>query len=203
MLSFHHQQSPNPTAPDPSSAFSQSLLRSPLKSFPSLISHFSSHVSGLHPSSGAYVWLVTDQGGNLGVLGTYAGGTPLVYQRKQVAGEKTVLGEVIPEAVEGGEGTTEAKAGDWRTIPPSQASQRKARTGQTSTLLDNMSTIGGVGAQGDRVGKAIHPLLCLSVHPHCYLEDYGVWGREEYVRQWWGAVDWKKVEDSFAGFTRN
>ncbi|ORY38925.1 hypothetical protein BCR35DRAFT_311509 [Leucosporidium creatinivorum] len=196
--------SPTPTAPTPSSSFSQSLLRSPLKSFPSLISHFSSHVSGLHPSSGAYIWLVTDQGGNLGVLGTYAGGTPLVHQRRQVAGESTVLGEVIPEVV-ASEGI-EASEGEWQTLPPSQASQRKAsggRSGSTSHLLDNMSPLAGVGAQGDRVGKAIHPLLCLSVHPHCYLEDYGVWGREEYVRQWWANVDWKKVEESFAGFTKN
>lgn len=54
----------------------------------------------------------------------------------------------------------------------------------------------------DQLGRQpLHPLLCLSVHEHCYLQDYGVWGREEYVRNWWTKVDWSKVEQSYAGFT--
>lgn len=139
------------------------------------------------------------------MLGTYAGGTPLVHERHQVAGESIVLGEVIPEVGEeqAGEGGAAVETKEWKTIPPSQAAVRKAqRSGATSTLLDTMSPLTGMVGMGDQVGKSILPLLCLSVHPHCYLEDYGVWGREEYVKQWWGAVDWKKVEESFAGFVK-
>lgn len=51
-------------------------------------------------------------------------------------------------------------------------------------------------------GRGLRPLLCLSVHPHCYINDYGVWGREEYVRRWWQHVDWRAVEDSYAEIVR-
>lgn len=188
-------QTPTPSAPTPNSAFSQALVSSRLQSFSGLVSHFSAHVAGLHPSSGAYVWLVTDQAGNLGVIGTYAGGTPLVYQQRQVAGAPTVLGELIPEAGSQNEG--DATAPGWQ-----QVTGRQTQRSKSSTLLDSPSDslYKPQSVSQERIGQQIHPLACVSVHPHCYLADYGVWGREEYVKNWWSAVDWKKVEDSFVGF---
>lgn len=114
------------------------------------------------------------------------------------------MGEVIAteaEAEDGAEGDSKKKD-DWKTLPPSQAALRKSR-GATTTLLDGMTSLSSITGAGSQVGKSLHPLTCISVHPHCYLEDYGVWGREEYVRNWWGAVDWKKAEESYAGFVKH
>ncbi|GAA5819961.1 hypothetical protein JCM11251_005426 [Rhodosporidiobolus azoricus] len=208
--------SPTPSAPSPSSSFSQQLASTPsLGSFPALISHFSSHVSGLHPSSGAYVWLVTDPNGNLGVVGTYAGGTVLVKERRQTgygayAGkELRVLGEKVEgaaEQVESGESAPVA-APAWESVPSSRRSPASSPS-SSSNLLDSSFSPTSVfnsafsSSASLQVGKSLHPLLCLSVHPHCYIEDYGVWGRDEYVKKWWGAVDWKKVEEAYEAFTR-
>ncbi|SCV72236.1 BQ2448_4930 [Microbotryum intermedium] len=196
---------PNPTPPSPSSSFSLSLASTPLREMAGLISHFSAHVAGLHPSSGSYVWLVTDASGNLGVVGTYAGGTPLVHQRSQVGRIEgpRVLGEALPEpnadrsSSSSGSSTSSKPDSAWGTVPPST----KTRSGLTATsnLLNAGSYTASI-AQG-QLGKTIHPLCCISTHAHCYLHDYGVWGREEYVKNWWGQVDWRKVEESYRGFT--
>lgn len=114
-----------------------------------------------------------------------------------------MLGEVIVPEAEAEEGAEAEKKEEWKTVPPSQAAARKASRGATTTLLDGMASLSSLGGTGSQIGKSLHPLVCISVHPHCYLEDYGVWGREEYVRNWWGSVDWKKVEDSYAGFVKN
>lgn len=218
------QQSPTPSAPTPSSSFSQQLLATPsLGSFPALISHFSAHVSGLHPSSAAYVWLVTDPNGNLGVVGTYAGGTVLVKERRQMgfgsyAGQDLrVLGEEVEaaagEASEASSSTPSSSstpaAPAWKSVT-SPSSRRQQPGAATANLLSegslspssvlNSALASHHGAAA--IGKQLHPLVCLSTHPHCYLEDYGLWGRDEYVKKWWGAVDWKKVEEAYEGFVR-
>lgn len=208
-------QSPEPSAPNPSSAFSRGIAsgNSPLEGFPSLISYFSAHVWGLHPSSGAYVWIATDRAGNIGVLGTYAGGTLLVHQRRQTrdtlyAGDR-VLGESLPtpktnaEAA-GEKGSTEeapvTPAGPLYTTvarPPRSKGSKSSFSPSVAGLLPSVGSVSNEAA----IGKEVFPLACISLHPHCYLADYGVWGREEYVRRWWGAVDWAKVEENYSKFT--
>ncbi|KAM0791496.1 hypothetical protein ACM66B_005949 [Microbotryomycetes sp. NB124-2] len=182
--------SPTPSQPTANSKFSEKIASSRLRSFAGLISHFSAHVAGLHPSSGAYVWLVTDSQQNLGVIGTYAGGTPLVAGRKQVGGSKNVIGEVAQEVEdEAGNGN---KAG-WNAIVGDRKPQGIQLQPNRPSLLSDMIR----PASGGDV--RLYPLACLSVHPHCYIHDYGVWGREEYVKNWWSAVDWRKVEQAYEG----
>ncbi|GAA5986022.1 hypothetical protein JCM5350_005500 [Sporobolomyces pararoseus] len=215
---------PSPSTPSPNSTLAQRLTATPsLGSLSSLISHFSAHVSGLHPASGgAYIWLVTDPNGNLGVVGTYAGGTVLVNERKQMGAgpyssqDLKVLGEKIeaPAAVEAPE-TEQSSTTDSSETPAAAAVSSKWQTtsssrSSSSTLLSSatptpssiyQTTISSHNDPRSAVGRSLHPLLCISTHQHCYLEDYGVWGRDEYVKNWWTRVDWKKVEDSFEAFT--
>ena len=208
----------SPTATKPTlkhqSKFSDALARSSLKSLPQLISTFSAHVAGLHPSSGAYVWLVTDQRGNLGIVGTYAGGSLLVQanvQMKKGWSGLEVLGEtkenILADELREGEGrpikpsTNESAASSASLSKPSRRSfsttpSRPAFGDSSYANLANELNRTTISLSSD-VGQQLHPLLCLSVHEHCYLLDYGVWGREEYVKNWWGFVDWKKVEEAF------
>ncbi|GJN90532.1 hypothetical protein Rhopal_003543-T1 [Rhodotorula paludigena] len=223
--------SPTPSSPNPSSNFSRKLATIPsLGSFPALVSHLSAHVAGLHPSSGAYVWLVTDPSGNLGVVGTYAGGTVLVKERYQMgygayAGKDLkVLGEEVPAAVDAGaEGAGAAGAGGgapqgqqqdkkpesaWQTVSPQQKQRGAAAAADASLLSEGTLSASAIYSSvtphaAARIGQSLHPLACISTHPHCYLADYGLWGRDEYVKKWWGAVDWAKIEDAYDGFRRN
>ncbi|KAK4049488.1 hypothetical protein OIO90_005439 [Microbotryomycetes sp. JL221] len=182
--------SPTPSQPTPNSRFTEELSASQLESFSGLIAHFSAHVAGLHPSSGAYVWLVTNVEGRLGVVGTYAGGTPLVAHRRQTGGTSSVLGEPIREN-DSDSHRTSPKQG-WNTIT---SEQKQPTPSQKPTMADTLSFVRkSVNATSD---SRLHPLACISLHPHCYMQDYGVWGREEYVKNWWSAVDWRKVEQTY------
>lgn len=188
---------------DPNHALAQALKASPLKSFASLVSHFSSHVAGLHPSSGAYIWLVVD-GNSIGVVGTYAGGTVLVHERKQLlpgGANLRVLGETLPEA----EKEVEAAKSEWVATEKEPKERKQESKEDGGSKLDLASALVAPPFRSMsshfNAGKNIHPLLCLSVHPHCYLADYGVWGRDEYVKNWWKAVDWKAVEGNYEKYT--
>ena len=44
---------------------------------------------------------------------------------------------------------------------------------------------------------SIHPILCLSLHPHVYIPDYGVWGKEKYIENFWRSVDWQKADERY------
>ncbi|KAM0752868.1 hypothetical protein T439DRAFT_323477 [Meredithblackwellia eburnea MCA 4105] len=210
--------SPSPSPFNFTSRFGISLSKSTYRSLPTLISRFSAQASGLHPSSGAYLWLATDQQGNIGVLGTYAGGTLLVHQRQQMGNtlnsNGTVLGELSPEqqsstsagveadSVDAADSPTPEKSGksSWKTVPSKPLARKSGQDGGIVTnLVSGLSlSSGSVGKPGQKV----LPLACLSVHPHCYMHDYGLWGREEYVKRWWSQLDWQKVEDSYAKFVR-
>lgn len=45
--------------------------------------------------------------------------------------------------------------------------------------------------------STLYPLLGLQVAERAYVPDYGVWGREAYVRNFWKCVNWGKVEAEF------
>ena len=57
--------------------------------------------------------------------------------------------------------------------------------------LDN-GTDASIINQDETVYK---PLLALSLWEHAYILDYGVLGREKYVRNFWNVVDWKQVRN--------
>lgn len=44
---------------------------------------------------------------------------------------------------------------------------------------------------------SIHPLFCLSLHPHVYIPDYGVWGKEQYIQNFWKSIDWDKANKRY------
>ncbi len=201
-----HAQSPTPSQPTPSSDF-LTHVKTAFGSIGGLVSHFSAHVSGLHPSSGAYVWLVTDPSGNLGVVGTYAGGTVLLHQRHQKgpaalsSPDRKILGEAIEPAVEADE--ADAAEATHESVWKSAVSGEKRADGGADLLAGRAPSAANTFrsmTSNATIGKTLHPLLCLSVHPHCYMEDYGVWGREEYVRNWWEHVNWPQVEAMFAEY---
>jgi Fe-Mn family superoxide dismutase len=41
---------------------------------------------------------------------------------------------------------------------------------------------------------SIHPLLCLSLHPHVYIPDYGINGKDAYIENFWRNVNWEQIE---------
>ena len=50
--------------------------------------------------------------------------------------------------------------------------------------------------------SSLLPLFCVSVHEHAWMTDYGVWGKEEYLRNFWSALDWAKVARVYEQWTQ-
>jgi Fe-Mn family superoxide dismutase len=46
-------------------------------------------------------------------------------------------------------------------------------------------------------GDDLTPLFCISVHEHAWMTDYGVWGKEEYLKRFWTVLDWGKVNNLY------
>jgi superoxide dismutase, Fe-Mn family len=43
----------------------------------------------------------------------------------------------------------------------------------------------------------ILPLLGVNCWEHAYLPDYGVVGKEKYLLNWWTAINWQRVHNTF------
>jgi len=48
------------------------------------------------------------------------------------------------------------------------------------------------------IGETLYPLFCISVHEHCWISaGYGVWGKEDWLKQFWTVLDWDKVSQAY------
>lgn len=48
----------------------------------------------------------------------------------------------------------------------------------------------------------VHPLMCLSLHPHVYIPDYGIMGKEKYIEAFWHNLDWDRVNTRYDAVKR-
>lgn len=54
------------------------------------------------------------------------------------------------------------------------------------------------------IGEVLYPLFCVSVHEHAWMSaGYGVWGKEEWLKNFWTVLDWAKVSESYGKFYSN
>ncbi|PWY98392.1 manganese and iron superoxide dismutase [Testicularia cyperi] len=147
-------------------------------SFPEMCLAFSSAAYGM--SGSGWVWLVTDQHRNIGVVPTFGAGTVIVQNRMQ-QGKHFLLPSINDQ-------TTGSADGSKSSSSSTNASERPSRP------MDSLFS--GLGIT-DKVGKDLYPLLNISVHEHAWLNDYGIMGKEEYLTRFWNCVNWDKVEERF------
>jgi Fe-Mn family superoxide dismutase len=44
----------------------------------------------------------------------------------------------------------------------------------------------------------MYPLFCLPVYEHAWMSaGFGVWGKEEWLKEFWTVLDWGKVSKAF------
>lgn len=145
-------------------------------SFPEMCLAFSSAAYGM--SASGWVWLVTDQQRNLGVVPTFGAGTVIVQNRIQQGKHFS-----LPSINDQPPATTD--------VPKTHSQDRPTRP------VDSLFR--GLGIT-DKVGKELYPLLNISVHEHAWLNDYGIMGKEEYLTTFWNCVNWDKVEERFESY---
>ncbi|MBE7182123.1 MAG: hypothetical protein INR71_13130 [Terriglobus roseus] len=171
-----------------------------------------------------YVWLTCDQHANLGVCATYGAGTILVQNRQQRGDWGTLL--VPPPTADsplsGSSAgapslsrsfSTSARAlatdqsgllGDDDKAGPAGPAKKPHGASFADSLFDSSAPPPPSYASGrTTAGKAAHrfstlyPLLGLQVAERAYLQDYGVWGREAYVRNFWQCVNWSRIASEY------
>jgi len=88
-------------------------------------------------------------------------------------------------------------------------SQKRSMTagiypGQVDTVQDDSGTQGATRESFSQLGGKLYPLFCISVHEHAWMSaGYGVWGKGEYVKRFWNALDWNKVSNADERFHEN
>ena len=131
--------------------------------------------------SSGFVWLVKDEHGRLGVLPTYGTGTVLVHQRRQCGPSDLVAG------VQDGRSAPDAPA-DAPAAAPADA--QAAPAAPRASRFDSLAQGSAAGA----IGNHVYPLLCVSVFEHAWLGDYGFWGKERYLANFWECINWERAE---------
>ncbi|KAF1929521.1 manganese and iron superoxide dismutase [Didymella exigua CBS 183.55] len=119
-----------------------------------------------------FVWLVqlkdTTQSGGLRILPTYLAGTPLsgAHYRRQ-------------------------------------SHDLSTHSAESHTELNNVGAFGSAAKQPNVQppkkplgGVDIVPLLCVSTWEHAWLRDYGVNGKDAYLRAWWSKIDWAQARQN-------
>ena len=157
-------------------------------------SHFGATANAL--TGGGYVWLVSDSNRRIGIVTTYGSGTILIRSRQQ-RGLWNTFSMIDNEP----SSQQSNKLNNNQQSPLSSPTHSsKPTTPNTSNPLGTVREYSSLNFDSRNVaetGDVLTPLLCLSVFERCYLTDFGVWGREEYIKNFWKVVDWSKVEEAF------
>ena len=67
-----------------------------------------------------------------------------------------------------------------------------------SALYENVTSIDAAADKHQHVGDIIYPLFCLPVYEHAWMSaGFGVWGKEDWLKEFWTVLDWSKVSKAF------
>lgn len=185
-------------------------IRTQYGELPRLKSTFSATALGMFSSG--WVWFVTDTGGELGVLPTLGPSTLLIRSRENMNYiNGLILGEDEIEVPKPSTLQQTPYSPFSKTPPPphmmpsspgrasgSQPAPPLYRSIHSSTLYENVSPTDAAVDRLQNVGDVIYPLFCLPVYEHAWMSaGYGVWGKEDWLKEFWTVLDWSKVSKAF------
>ncbi|KAJ3527277.1 hypothetical protein NMY22_g9851 [Coprinellus aureogranulatus] len=191
-----------------------------------LKSSFSAAALGMFTNG--WVWFVTDSKGITGILPTFGPGTLLVQSRRYMAQEQGLsLGDAMhlssptqatPTPKDPLPGTTPSSpiSGVSSSTSP-RPNDPTARFFHSSSLVrrdipSRLASIHGPAASALgpgglpsilNVGETLYPLFCVPVYEHSWMSaGYGVWGKEDWLKEFWSVVDWKKASEAYGAAKR-
>ncbi|KAF8609274.1 hypothetical protein BDV93DRAFT_484731 [Ceratobasidium sp. AG-I] len=179
------------------------------------LGHLKSTISAaaLGMSSSGWVWCVQDANGSIGVVPTFGPGTVLVRNRihsspnfTPVVGERLDPRPPSPTSPKRALSTASPASGASTNRAPVQSLSPQIRTVVTQAPAYNTGDVLSGSRIGDftKAGNILSPLFCISVNEHAWISSgYGVWGKEEYLKQFWSVLDWEKVSRNSEHWTRS
>lgn len=181
-------------------------IRTHYGELPRLKSSFSATALGMF--SNGWVWFVTDTGGELGILPTFGPSTLLIRSRANMNYINGVLGDVDVESASSLPRAPPPSPFS-KTPPPSNMMPPSPEIDGADSLpisqlqhsLHASSDVSENADAADRhqsVGDVIYPLFCLPVYEHAWMSaGFGVWGKEDWLKEFWTVLDWGKVSIAF------
>jgi Fe-Mn family superoxide dismutase len=176
-----------------------------------LKSTFSATALGMFSSG--WVWFVADTGGELGVLPTFGPSTLLIRSREnmnyvngRVLGEDDVedfLSRLPRSSISPFSKTPppHMPSSPSHGIPPryrSFHSNADYDYVKTNDFTKTMSAGDISVARLQKVGDIIYPLFCVPVYEHAWMSaGFGIWGKEDWLKEFWTVLDWEKVSTAF------
>ncbi|KAG9000312.1 hypothetical protein FRB90_011836 [Tulasnella sp. 427] len=184
----------------------QEMINSSFGSLAGLKSTFGAAGMGMFGSG--WVWLVADTNGDLAVVATYGSGTMLVRSREQKGLQPKVHGEnhaAVQSNASTARNNTFSRFDSFSGTPSSPVSGGNMRLDTYSSskgspaIRQATETLIKAPQSEERsgLGRDLIPLLTCSIHEHCWLRDHGVWGKKEYLKEFWSVVDWRKLGTSY------
>lgn len=144
------------------------------------------------------------------LMEAFGGGSEEPPEPRDPLAHRSVFGSTTPSTPHT---TTSPVSGISSTIPridPHTPSREMSTTptsifDTTETLLRaQVNSPSVTRKQYYEVGSRLCPLFCVSVHEHAWMSaGYGVWGKKEYLKRFWTAVDWAKVSETYLSFANN
>jgi superoxide dismutase, Fe-Mn family len=163
-----------------------------------------------------WVWLVCDQTGALAVLPTFGTGTLLIRSRQllplKVPGvHEAIIGEepmgriptarVEPSQDAPSSPTSGLSRSSPPLQPPAQTRSFSSSSNVSETPMRRRDDTSAFAQEKLPIGDILFPLLSVSVHEHAWIgAGYGVWGKEEYLKRFWNAVNWAQVSKYHAAY---
>lgn len=200
-----------------------STIRTSHGSVQQLRSAFSAAALGMFING--WVWFVSDQSGNTGIVSTYGAGTLLIRSRNNMERHPTLTDS---SATSLHNPTPPPRSPLAQTPPPgtSPASPLSGISGTNSPPTPNNSlhsrfyhddlsniTTKATGIHSPHVGnnqrakvanmlhagEILYPLFCVPVYEHAWMSaGYGVWGKEQWLKEFWSVLNWKRVDAAYA-----
>lgn len=179
--------------------------------------HFKSTFSAaaLGMVNSGWVWLVTDEVGNMEVVATFGSGTLLVRSRTHMqSGILPIIGESIHSQYDGAGAprphrdmrrralTYSTTVSQGRTVPPNIYNSTAPTVSEQAEASRQNLPQSGNAFEG--IGDFLTPLLCISVQEHAWVgTGYGVWGKEEYLKRFWSVVNWRNISETFSRIVKS
>jgi len=197
------------------------VIRNAHGSLDQLRSAFSAAVLGTFING--WVWFVTDQVGNTGIVTTYGAGTLLVRSRMNMGRhpdhESTISNDNPP--------TTHGPPYLVKNSPSenSFSSPFSGVSGHNSPLIPNdiqvrhmsdhntiRTAASGIHSNPRKephpknvpmgalltAGEILYPLFCVPVYEHAWMSaGYGVWGKEQWIKEFWSVLNWERVNATY------
>jgi Fe-Mn family superoxide dismutase len=163
-----------------------------------------------------WVWFISDQAGRTSTTTTYGPSTLLIRSRTVMQRSPATIDDprvpappfphVPSNPLPGASPTPSGLPDGDMPLAPSSSENLNSDTSFMNTKPTKFYASGGTTRSPKpnflNTGELLYPLFCLPVYEHAWMSaGYGVWGKEQWLKEFWSVLDWRKVNTVYDDIT--